>query len=132
MIPTQPPLLVALGTHAELADFIADAATASGFEALSVPAGDDLRLRVAAAAADVLVLDTATARRELAAVPNGAVADDPPAVVLVVSPDAAEADLARQVIATRGMRIVATVEAPLAEEALLRALAAAHAGVRPR
>lgn len=124
-----PPLLVALGTHAEVADFVAEAAEATGFEALSVPGGDDIGLRVAAAAADVLVLDTATAQRELASVPSSSVPEDAPLVVLLISPDTGEAALARKVIATRGMRIVATVEAPMAEEALRLALAAARQGV---
>lgn len=124
--PVQP-LLVALGTHVELADFIADAARASGFEALSVAGGDDIGLRIAAAAADVLVLDTATARRELAAVPLTTGSDQPPAVVLLTSSDPHEADLARAVIATRGMRLVATLQAPLAEDALRHALTAARA-----
>ncbi|SOD89036.1 hypothetical protein [Caenispirillum bisanense] len=122
----EAPLLVALGTQSELADYIAETAADSGFDALSVAAGDDIRLRLAAAAADVLVLDTATARRELAAVPPPD-ADDAPRVVLVVSADAAEAALAREIIATRGMTVVATLQAPLAEDALARALAAARA-----
>lgn len=125
----QAPLLVALGTQTELADYIAETAADSGFDAVSVAAGDDIRLRLAAAAADVLVLDTGTARHELASMPPPPDADDAPRVVLVVSGDAVEAAVAHAVIAACGMTVVATVQAPVADDALARALATARAGL---
>ncbi|GAA0579244.1 hypothetical protein [Caenispirillum bisanense] len=128
MTAPPPPFLVSLGPRAEEAELIADAAVASGFDAVAVPPTDLLNLRLAAAAADVLVIDGATAPQVLAALPVPEPAEPAPLVLLVLPPDPAGAEQARRAVAGHGLSVVATLAAPLAEEPLRRALLQARAG----
>ncbi len=132
MAASPPPFLVSLAPHAEEAELIADAAVGSGFDAVAVPPTDLLNLRLAAAAADVLVIDGATAPQVLAALPVPEATEPAPLVVLVLPIDPDRAEHARRAVAGHGLPIVATLNAPLAEEPLQRALLQAHARTRVR